>query len=233
MATKNDLIQSAISKVKNFAIQKAAQVASNPTLNRFAGELSNFNTLSSIKRIELPKPQVQNQVGQAAINLGMAIPESIVNIPRNYGVGIIRTGKEIGQSLRDKRPLNLQNLAGGVAPLAESLFDVGTMGGYSVGKGIVKEGGKQLVKSGVKQAIVKGALRGAGYGAAGGLTYGLDTQYGKEFSGKEVAGNVAAGALLGSVMGGSLSALGAFKQKVVQSKVKYTRQPKHRGKHND
>jgi len=24
-----------------------------------------------------------------------------------------------------------------------------------------------------------------------------------------------------------------FKQKVVQSKVKYTRQPKHKGKHND
>jgi len=218
MATKKNLIESAISKVKGFfdytILQGLAQVASNPTLNRVANELSSFNKISSLPRMTLPKPQVQNKAAQSVINLGMAIPESIVNIPRNYLVGTVRTGKEIGESLVNKRPISLQNLASGAAPLAESIFDVGTLGLTTIGKGLVKEGGKQVIKGGLKQAIKTGVMKGSGYGGFGGLTYGLDLQYGKEFDPWEVIKSVGAGIILGGLVGGGASGVGALKKLV-------------------
>lgn len=202
-------------QVRDFANQ-TAQKAWSPT-GVLGGSVnaiqSGINTVSNLPRIELFKQQreqIQNPILRTGTNLAAGIPESLVNIPRNYVVGISRTGQELGTAIKEGRPLNLQNLAGGVAPLTESLVDVGTFG---FGKPVVSAF-KEGAKLGVKQAIKKEALKGAGLGALGGLTYGVDTQYGKDFNVGEVAQNVAGGALLGSVVGGATGGAGAIKSKL-------------------
>lgn len=159
-------------------------------------------------RIELPSSKAQNPLVRGTINLAKSVPESLINIPRNYTVGIARTGKEIGESTRDRRLPNLQKLAGGVVPLAESLFDVGTMGLTSVGKNIAKEGVRKAAIIPLKRIALTGTRQGAKYGGLGGLTYGLDNQYGKKFNAGGVAGNVVAGAALGGVLGGGMAGAG-------------------------
>lgn len=195
---------------------QASQNAWSPTgilggsVNAIQGGI---NTVSNLPRIELFKQQreqIQNPFLRTGANLAVGIPESIVNIPRNYVTGIARTGQEIGTAVKESRPLNFQNLAGGIAPLAESLMDVGTFGGATVAKNLLKEG----AKTSIKQAIKTQALKGAGMGALGGLTYGIDTQYGKDFNVGEVAQNVAGGALLGGVLGGVAGGAGAVKTKL-------------------
>lgn len=169
-----------------------------------------INNIANWNRVELPKPQVQNKIGQTAINLGYAIPESIINIPRNYLTGITRTGLEIANAKKENRKLSVKNMALGAAPLVESLVDVGTLGFGVPIKEAVKQGAKQTIK----QAIVKQGLKGAGYGALGGTTYGLDKQYGKDFNAKEVIQSAAGGALLGGVLGAGSGAVGAIKTKL-------------------
>lgn len=179
---------------------------------------SGINRISNIPRFELPQSRAQNPLLRTGINIAKGIPESIINIPRNYAVGITRTGQELGQSHRYKRPINLQNLVGGIAPLSESLIDVGTMGGFTLGKQLAKSSAKQAIKQPLKKVVLSGALKGAGAGGLGGLTYGLDTQYGKKFNVGELATNVAAGSLLGGVIGGSISGLGGIKGLITRPK---------------
>lgn len=169
-----------------------------------------INNVANWNRYEIPKPQVKSKIGQTAINLGFGIPESIINTPRNYLTGIARTGLELGTAKKEGRQVNLQNLAGGIAPLTESLIDVGTFGGGTVAKNLLKEGAKQTVG----KAILKQGAKGAGMGALGGATYGLDQQYGKDFNAGEVATSVAGGALLGGVIGGGLGGVSAVKTKL-------------------
>jgi hypothetical protein len=185
---------------------------STPVARGFANVQTGFEKLNQVKRYELPSaPTTWSQPAQVATNLIKAIPESIINIPRNVVVGGSRIGTELGTVLGGQRPLNVQNLIGGVAPMAEGLFDASTMGLFNVGKGLVKQGGKEVLKQGFLKSVGKGALKGAGYGAAGGLTYGTDIQYGKDFDAIEVLKTAIGGAALGGVLGGGLSALGSIK----------------------
>jgi len=182
-----------------------------------------INKVANLNRISLPKPQVKNKLGQTAMNLAYGIPESIVNTPRNYVTGIARTGLEFGNAKKEGRKVNLQNLVGGLAPLAESIYDVGTFGGAKVVKNIAKEGLEQVAKGGMKAAIKQGAIKGAAIGGFGGLTYGVDTQYGKKFNTKEVALSALGGAILGGAIGGITGATsGTYKklENVVTGKVK-------------
>lgn len=228
MALKDDIISFAQNKVRNLASNlgyqarnayyQAGQSAWSPqgVLGAPVNAIqSGIKAVSNLKRIELPKAtpqQIPNPILRTGANLAVSLPESLVNIPRNYVTGIARTGQELGTAYKEQRPLNLQNLAGGIAPLAESLLDVGTLGGFTVAKGLVKEGAKQ----GIKQAVLKQGAKGAGIGALGGLTYGLDTQYGKKFNLGEVAQNVAGGGLLGGILGGVAGGAGAVTSKVFQ-----------------
>lgn len=202
-------------QARDFANQ-TAQKAWSPT-GILGGSVnaiqSGINTVSNLPRIELLKQQreqIQNPVLRTGANLAIGLPESLINIPRNYLVGISRVGQELGTARKENRPLNFQNLAGGVAPLTESLVDVGTAGFGKPVVGAFKEG----AKLGIKQAVKKEALKGAGLGALGGLTYGVDTQYGKEFNTGDVAQNILGGALLGGVVGGVSGGAGAVKNKL-------------------
>lgn len=212
----------AVQKVKNVAISLGKKTseyfdpASNSGNNFWTSPFGGLaaraqettNLVSQIPRIELPKPQVNNQVLQTGINLAYGIPESFVNIPRNIVVGGSRIGTELGETIRDKRNINLQNLAGGVAPMAEGYFDVLTAGLTKPAGSIAKSAFEQYTKEGLKSAIAKGALKGAAIGGGGGLTYGLDTQYGKKFDMGEVLKTTASGALLGGTLGGVLAGAG-------------------------
>lgn len=223
MAT--NFIDTALQKIKSTALSLGKKVveatpfadpASNGGRNfwgGFGGEVmanyqQGFNMLNQAPRIELPKPQVNNQIAQTGINLLYGIPESIVNIPRNVVVGGSRVGTELGETIRDKRNINLQNLAGGIAPMAEGYFDALTMGLTKPAGSIAKTALQQYTKDGLKSTIIKGALKGGAMGGAGGLTYGLDTQYGKKFNTGEVLTNVAAGTVLGGLLGGGLAGAG-------------------------
>lgn len=182
---------------------------SSPVAKGFANVQRGVQQFNQTPRFEFKPSTNPNPILRTGINVAKSISESIVNIPRNYAVGVTRTGTAIGNAYANKSPVNLQNLAGGLAPLAESLFDIGTMGGATLVKGIVKGAGKETLKTGAKQAIKKGVLKGAGYGAGGGLTYGLDKQYGTKFNTSQLAEDVAVGSLLGSILGGGVSSLSA------------------------
>lgn len=183
----------------------------SPVGNILAKAQEGVSAVNQAKRVEIPKPQVNNQVAQTAINLAAGIPESIINIPRNVIVGGSRIGTELGETIRDKRNINLQNLAGGVAPMAEGFFDAASFGLAGVGKNIAKTAVKEAVKRPMIKLVAKGAAKGAVVGGAGGLTYGLDNQYGKKFNTGEVLTNVAAGSVLGGAVGGSIAGFGALK----------------------
>ena len=160
-----------------------------------------IENVNQLPRITLPKPQVQNKFAQGAINLGMAVPESIVNAPRNVLVGGTRIGTELGKGIRGDQVSGRNILTGGLT-IGEGLIDAGLPG---IGKNFIKEGGKLALKQAVKQ----GALSGAVVGGLGGASYGLDTQYGKQLNKGELAGNVAGGVLLGGVLGGGTAGAGA------------------------
>jgi hypothetical protein len=179
-----------------------ARVASNPTLNRFVE--------GDINRITLPRPQVKNQFGQTLLNIGMGVPESIINTPRNLIVGPLRVANEINTAKSQKRPLNWGNIAGGVAPYAEGALDVASFGGTRIVKDLLKGGIKEIGKQGLKKTLLKGATTGAKYGGFGGLTYGIDEQYKQKFDAGKLAGNVVAGTALGGVLGGAISGSGAL-----------------------
>ena len=170
---------------------------------------SGVNKVANAPRFEFKKPQVNtrfkplNTVGQIGVNLAYGLPESIINTPRNYATGIARTGMAFGDALRDRKPVNLQDLAGGVAPLAESLIDVGTLGGARTATNIIKNVGK----SGFKAAIKKGAITGAAQGGIQGLTYGVDTQYKKDFNAGEVAQSTLGGAAVGGALGATFAGM--------------------------
>ena len=171
---------------------------------------SGVNKIANVPRFEFTKPQVNtrlqpfNKIGQIGVNLAYGLPESIINTPRNYATGIARTGMAFGDALRDRKPVNLQDLAGGVAPLAESLIDVGTLGGARTATNIIKNVGK----SGFKSALKKGAITGATQGGIQGLTYGVDTQYKKDFNAGEVAQSTLGGAAVGGALGATFAGIG-------------------------
>jgi hypothetical protein len=176
-----------------------------------------LNYGSNIPRFQISReligkaiPASKTPVGQTVTNIALGIPESILNIPRNLTVGYSRLEKEKLGAIRGK-PVSLQNIAAGVAPLAESALDIASFGTV---KTLAKEGGKAFLKQGVGQAFKQGAKTGALYGGAGGLSYGVGEQYGKKFNTGEVVGTTLMGASLGGILGGSVSALGALKQSI-------------------
>lgn len=178
------------------------------------------NKVAQLPRFAFPEVKTSNQAFNTAANIGKAIPENIINIPRNYATGIARTGLELGYAGRDWRPVNMQNIAAGVAPLAESIFDVAT--GFGVGKSVakgtagkaVKEILKQPAKQSLKETFLKQGLKASPIGAGYGLSYGLDTQYGKEFNPQEVLGSAAAGGALAFGLGGTIGAGSALYTKI-------------------
>jgi len=161
-------------------------------------------------------PQSRTPAGQMIANFALGIPESMVNIPRNLVVGQSRLQKENQDMIRrtmtgQKIAPNWQNIATGVAPLAEAGLDIASFG---MAKSIAKAGGKEVLRRGVGQAIKKGAISGAFYGGTGGLTYGVGNQYGKKFNTGEVIQATLAGTALGGIVGGTVSGIGAYKELV-------------------
>ena len=168
--------------------------------------------IANAPRFEFARKPIENKVLSFGRDLALGIPESFVNIPRNLAVGAARLEIEKNKALMERQRPNLRNIASGIAPIAEAGLDFASFG---VGSNIAKQGAKQLIKGGIKQAAKKGAISGGLYGATGGLTYGLDRQYGKDFSGKQLLGDVATGAALGGILGGGLAGGGAFFEQVI------------------
>lgn len=187
---------------QNTIPQGIARIASNKTLNNIVS--------GNINRFTLPGANPKTISG-SAWNIVKAVPESILNIPRNLAVGPTRVANEINTTRYTGRPINYTNIAAGVAPYAEGAFDLATLGLFNVGKGIVKGAIQQGARRGFTQTVKTGAVKGAGLGAFGGLTYGLDEQYNKEFNAGQLAKSVGIGAALGGVLGGGISAIGATK----------------------
>jgi len=187
---------------------------STPIARGLASVQRGIERATTLPRISLPRPQVKGTIPKIAVELGYGYPESLVNIPRSYLVGITRIGREIGEARREKRKVRITPIVSGTAALTESLIDVGTMGLTAPAKQIFKRGGKWATQTALKTAIKRGAVSGAKWGALGGLTYGLDVQYGKKFSPSEVAKSTAGGAVLGGVVGGALGGTGALFKKL-------------------
>ena len=187
---------------QNVIPQRMAQVASNPFVNNLA--TGNFN------RYALPQSQNPNPVFRNTWNIAKAVPESVINIPRNLAVGPARVANEINNA-RYGGKANYGNVAAGVGAYAEGSFDLATLGLFNVGKSLVKGAVKEASKQGLKKAILHGAAKGSAIGSFGGLTYGLDEQFNKEFDPGQVLKSVATGGVLGGVLGGGLSSIGAVK----------------------
>lgn len=229
----SNFVQSAVAKIKSVA-QGLGKVynayATNSTVQKI-GQWENqkvvqpfYNAVTNIPRIQLPasflaptqtKSPILNKVSSLGSGLVRGALEGPLNIPRDTAVGFARLNRESIAPLIDKRPVSLQNVAAGVSNLAEAGLNLSTLG---IGKSLIKEGGKQLLKTGIKQAVKEGAISGAGYGAAFGGASGIGNQYNKPFDWKEVASSTAGGALLGGVLGGAISSVGALKGLIFPSK---------------
>lgn len=205
-------------------IQKYNQKINQPIYNATNAIL---NRGANIPRFQVSRdligkaiPATKTPVGQFVTGAALAIPESIANIPRNLIVGYSRLQKENMDQMKavtggQKRSVNFQNIAAGVAPLAEAGLDVASFGTAS---NIAKAGGKEVLKRGVGNAFKKGAVSGGLYGGVGGLAYGVGEQYNKKFNVGEVAGSTLMGASLGGLLGGTVGGLGAIKRLVKYDK---------------
>lgn len=196
---------------------------STPMAGKLASAQQASINLQNMPRVQLPKFQVQNPVGNFLANLPVNIAEGYANIPRNIAVSSTRAadllGTNIGSALGNQSALTNKQLlnrsVAAVAPMAETLLDVYSPG---IGKTLLKQAAKETVK----QAATRGILGGAFFGGTGGalMELGKDREnvdYKQAF--KSGTTGALVGGLIGGAASGGVAALGQLK-KIVAEKVR-------------
>lgn len=174
----------------------------------------------SIPRIEMPKylPSTVQWFGNTAANIPSMAVESAVNIPSLLTKGVMNTGEALADQVQRGERVPLTRYAKSIAPFAEGILNLGTLG---IGGGVAKAGIESvakpvlkstfrslvsnILKGGAKMAV-EGAGIGAGYGALGGIQ-STETDDVNEMIDRALSGakeGAVAGAVVAPVVGGAL-----------------------------
>lgn len=202
-----------------------------PTVKKYTYDAPEFNFAeTTAAKVNTPFKVGGVDLGQQATALALGVPQGIMNVPAQYVKGITRTGVDYGKQLRGEK-VSVQKQLSSMAPLAEALLTVGTMGvgtsilknaGKNVGKKTIqsvlkqgtKEVGKQAVKQTLKTVLKQGAKEGVKFGAAYGAIGGLRESENASFADmirtveRRTIEGAGAGLIAGPIVAGSLHGVG-------------------------
>jgi hypothetical protein len=139
---------------------------------------------------------IQNPMLKFGANAGLGMADSLLNTPRNLLQAPINVARDVNAG--DRNP---KHYLSDVAPFAEGMLNIGTLGGGTVAKGVIKQGIKEGIKKGVIKGVVQGGKYGAAYGGLQGMESGRDIKTPEQYAGN-LAKNTAIGAVSGAALGG-------------------------------
>jgi len=157
---------------------------------------------------------IKNPVLKFGADTGIGMTEDLLNTPRNLLQAPINIARDVNTGETDPR-----KYAGDVAPFAEGVLNIGTLGGGTVAKGVIKQGFKQGLKEGVKRGAIEGVKYGGAYGALSGLESGRNIEDSGSYAGN-LAMNTGTGMVGGAVIGGLTGGISGAAKEGLQKTIK-------------